>query len=250
MNRGVGTSIGRALLWLYRSVAYLAFVVSFTLLVLASTGLNRVPAIDRPATLPAPLALAIDVGLVLLFAVQHTIMARTWFKRALVRVLPASAERSTYVLASSVCIAAIALGWAPIDGTLWSLDGAAAIAMTALALLGFVFSGLTTFAFDHLVLFGLREPRGEARFRVPLFYRLVRHPMMLGVLVGIWAAPRMTVGHVVFAAAITAYVLVGVRYEERELLRVFGDEYVRYRATVPSLLPWPRPRRAARGQAR
>lgn len=242
--------LGRALLWLYRGFAYAAFVVSFTLLILASTGLNRVPAMDRPASLPTGLAIAIDLGLVLLFAVQHTIMARAWFKRALVRVVPQVAERSTYVLASSVCIAAIALGWAPIEGDLWSLQGAAAVAMTALALAGYVFSGMTTFAFDHLALFGLREPRGDGRFRVPFFYRLVRHPMMLGVLVGVWAAPRMTVGHLVFAAAITAYVLVGVRYEERELLRLFGEDYARYRQTVPSLLPWPRPRRPATSGSR
>lgn len=250
LNRVVGTSIARGLLGLYRALAYVAFLASFALLVLAATGMNRVPAIDRPATLPAPAAFAIDVGLMLLFAVQHTVMARAPFKRALARILPPAAERSTYVLASSVCIAAIALGWSPIDGDLWALSGPAAALATAIALGGFVFSGMTTFAFDHLVLFGLREPRGELRFRVPLFYRWVRHPMMLGLLVGIWSAPRMTVGHLVFAATMTAYVLVGVRYEERELLRVFGDEYARYRATVPSLLPWPRPRGAATSSSR
>lgn len=235
--------IRRAVLLGYRLVAYAAFLVSFDALILATTGLGVVAPIDRPPTLPVPTALAIDAGLSLLFAVQHTVMARAWFKRAFARVLPKSAERSTFVLASSACVAAIALGWAPIGGEVWRLHGGAARAVTAIALFGFGLAALSTFAFDHLQLFGLRDARGDAAFTVPLLYRLVRHPMMLGILIGIWAAPDMTVGHLVFAGSLTAYVLVGVRYEERDLVRLLGDDYARYQSTVPSLLPWPRPRR-------
>jgi protein-S-isoprenylcysteine O-methyltransferase Ste14 len=226
---------------LYRLLAYLAFVGSFAALVLASTGLGLVPAIDGSARLGLPAALGVDLGLALLFAVQHTIMARRSFKQAFARVLPQAAERSTFVLASSICIAAIAFGWAPIEGDLWHLRGAAAAAVMAISFAGFALATASTFAFDHFELFGLRAPRGDARFGIPLLYRVVRHPMMLGILLGIWATPRMTIGHVVFAGALTAYVLVGVRYEERDLERVFGDDYARYRAEVPSLLPWPRP---------
>ncbi len=227
---------------LYRVLAYLAFVGSFTALILASTGFGLVPAIDGTARLGVPAALGVDLALAMLFAVQHTIMARPSFKQAFARVLPQSGERSTFVLASSLCVAAIAFGWAPIEGDLWHLRGTAGAVVTAVSLAGFGLAGASTFAFDHFELFGLRAARGEPRFSVPLLYRLVRHPMMLGILLGIWAAPRMTIGHLVFAGALTAYVLVGVRYEERDLERVFGDDYAHYRAEVPSLLPWPRPR--------
>jgi methanethiol S-methyltransferase len=228
----------------YRLVAYASFVASFTAFILATLGLGLgvVPSIDRPARLGGPAALAIDLGLLLLFAVQHTIMARGSFKRAFARVLPKAAERSTFVLASSACVGAIALGWAPIEGELWHVSGAAGVALTGLGLAGFGFAGLSTFAFDHFELFGLRASSGRPAFAIPLLYKLVRHPMMLGMLVGFWAAPRMTMGHLVFALGLTAYVLVGVKYEERDLERTFGDDYARYRARVPSLVPWPRPK--------
>ncbi len=229
-------------MFVVRVLAYLTFVTSFTALILAALGVGIVPPIDRPATLPMPAAVAIDVALVLLLGVQHTIMARASFKRAFARVLPASGERSTFVLASSVCVAAIAFGWAPIEGDVWRLEGVAAWAVFGLAGVGWALAGASTFAFDHLAFLGLREARAGASFSIPLLYRMVRHPMMLGMLIGFWATPHMTVGHVVFAAAMTTYIVIGVRYEERDLVRTFGDEYERYRATVPSLLPWPRPR--------
>ena len=228
---------------LYRLLAYASFVASFTALILATTGLALVPSIDGPARLAGPVALAIDIGLVLLFAVQHTIMARPSFKRAFARVFPKTAERSTFVLASSACVAAIALGWSPIDGELWRVSGLAGMILMGLALAGFGLAGLSTFAFDHFELFGLRDSSARPAFGIPLLYRFVRHPMMLGMLVGFWATPHMTMGHLVFALGLTAYVLVGVKYEERDLERTFGDDYARYRASVPSLVPWPRPKR-------
>ena len=124
--------------------------------------------------------------------------------------------------------------------------GPFAVRMVAVG--GFAFAGLASFAFDHFELFGLREGRGT-QFRIPALYRIVRHPMMLGMLIGFWAAPRMTFGHLLFAVGLTAYILVGVRFEERELVRTFGDDYVRYQASVPSLLPWPRPSKPVRERA-
>lgn len=226
----------------YRILAYASFVASFTALILATTGLALVPSIDAQARLAGPAALAIDVGLLLLFAVQHTIMARASFKRAFARVFPKGAERSTFVLASSACVAAIAFGWSPIEGDLWRVAGPAGATLTGLALAGFGLAGLSTFAFDHLELFGLRDSNGRPAFAIPMLYRFVRHPMMLGMLVGFWATPRMTMGHLVFALGLTTYVLIGVKYEERDLERTFGEDYARYRARVPSLVPWPRPK--------
>jgi protein-S-isoprenylcysteine O-methyltransferase Ste14 len=232
----------------YALVAYIAFVVSLGALVLASTGEApaMVPAVDGPPQLPTPLALLIDVGLVLAFGVQHTVMARAGWKRLLARVLPPRLERSTFVLASAVCVGALGCFWAPIAGDLWALDGTPALLVQALSFAGFGLALAASFAFDHLALFGLRRGPDRPAFRIPPLYRLVRHPMMLGILVNVLAAPHMTMGHVVFAASLTAYILIGVRFEERGLLRDFGERYAAYRAEVPSLLPWPRPSRLPR----
>ena len=231
----------------YALVAYVAFLGSFAALVLASTGLLPaiVPAVDAlPRQGVAP-ALAVDLALVLAFGVQHSVMAREGFKRLLTRVVPVQLERSTFVLASALCAAAIAFWWAPISGDVWAVhdDMGIALAVHAIALAGFGLVVVASFAFDHFGLFGLTQG-GRPAFRTPALYRVVRHPMMLGFLVGVWAAPRMTIGHVVFAASLTAYVLVGVHFEERSLLRELGERYGWYRAEVPMLLPWPRPSRA------
>lgn len=224
----------------YAVVAYLAFVLSFTALVLASTGLapGLVPSIDAPPRLGAAAAAAWDVALVLAFGVQHTVMARPGFKR----FVPPKLERSTFVLASAVLVAAIAFAWAPIGGDVWSVGDRTglALAVQAVAVGGFGLALVASFAFDHFALFGLTLGKAPA-FATPPLYRVVRHPMMLGILIGIWAAPRLTLGHLVFALALTAYVIVGVRFEERSLLRELGERYASYQAEVPMLLPWPRP---------
>jgi protein-S-isoprenylcysteine O-methyltransferase Ste14 len=232
----------------YALVAYLAFTGSFVALVLAATGLwpALVPPIDSAPRCDAPLALAIDLGLVLVFGVQHSVMARAGFKRAFARVLPAHLERSTYVLASAACVSAIALGWAPIGGDVWAARGpSASYALQGLSLAGCGFAVASSYAFDHFELFGLKRA-ANATFRAPGPYRIVRHPMMLGTLVGVWAAPHMTIGHAVFAASMTVYILIGVHFEERALLRDLGERYAHYRAEVPMLFPWPRARRSKR----
>jgi protein-S-isoprenylcysteine O-methyltransferase Ste14 len=230
----------------YALFAYVLFLASFIALELASTGLLPaiVPAVDAPARQGQALALALDLALVLAFGVQHTVMARVGFKRVLTRVVPPHLERSTFVLASALCTAAIAFGWAPIAGDAWTLEGVAGVAVQGIALAGWGLVVLASFAFDHFGLFGLTQG-GAPAFRTPGLYRVVRHPMMLGVLIGVWAAPHMTVGHVVFAASFSAYILVGVHFEERSLLRELGESYARYRSEVPMLLPWPRPSRVS-----
>jgi len=237
----------RVLSTAYALVAYIAFLGSFTALVLASTGLLPaiVPAVDGPPRQGVGPALAVDVALVLAFGVQHTVMAREGFKRHLTRIVPEHLERSTFVLASALCAAAIAFWWAPIGGDVWNVQRGTGLglAVQGIALAGFGLVVVSSFAFDHFGLFGLKQG-GRPAFAL---YRVVRHPMMLGVLVGVWAAPQMTAGHVVFAASLTAYILVGVHFEERSLLRELGESYTRYRAEVPMLLPWPRPSREKAG---
>jgi protein-S-isoprenylcysteine O-methyltransferase Ste14 len=230
----------------YALVAYFGFVGSFTALQLASMGLLPavVPPVDGPPRQGPGAALAIDLALVLGFGVQHTVMARAGFKRLLTRIVPGHLERSTFVLASSLFTAAIVFLWAPIGGDAWVVRGTGfALATQGLAMAGFGLALAASFAFDHFGLFGLKQ-EGRPAFRTPGLYRIVRHPLMLGILIGIWAAPRMSVGHVVFAASLTVYILVGVRFEERSLLRDLGETYARYRSEVPMLLPWPRPSRA------
>jgi len=228
----------------YALVAYVAFLGTFAAFVLAATGLLPaiVPAVDGPPRQGAGPALAIDLVLVLAFGVQHSVMAREGFKRRLTRIVPEHIERSTFVLVSALCTAAIAFWWAPIAGDVWAVHGGTglAFAVHGFALAGFGLVVVASFAFDHFGLFGLKQG-GRPAFRTPALYRVVRHPMMLGVLVGVWAAPHMTSGHVVFAASLTAYILVGVHFEERSLLRELGESYARYRTEVPMLLPWPRP---------
>ncbi len=247
--------LARAVAVVYGVLAYLAFLASFTALMLAATGLAPavVPPIDGAPRLAWPGALAIDLGLLVGLGIQHSIMARAWWKNVLGRVLPRQVERSTFVLASSTAVGGMALCWAPIGGDLWRAAGPAALALRGAALAGFALATAATFAFDHLELFGLRQVLSASepvpRFRVPALYRVVRHPMMLGILVGIWATPRMTAGHLVLAAGLTAYALIGLAFEERDLLRTFGEQYAAYRAEVPMLLPWPRRTRAPGAEA-
>ncbi len=241
----------RVLSTAYALVAYVAFLGSFGALVLASTGLLQaiVPAVDGPPRQGVAPALAVDLALVLAFGVQHTVMAREGFKRRLTRIVPEHLERSTFVLVSALCAEAIAFCWAPIGGNVWAVQGGTslALAVQGIALAGFGLVVVASFAFDHFGLFGLRQG-GRPAFRTPALYRVVRHPMMLGVLVGVWAAPHMTIGHVVFGASLTAYIIVGVHFEERSLLRELGESYARYRAEVPMLLPWPRPSGVSRAR--
>jgi protein-S-isoprenylcysteine O-methyltransferase Ste14 len=188
-----------------------------------------------------PVAVAIDLALVAFFGVVHSLMARRSFQRLLVRVWPAALERSLFVFVASLQLGLLCLAWRPIGGVVWQVSGVAAIALRAVAFAGWGTALLSTFLIDHAALFGLRQAfgraEGEAVLRTPLLYRYTRHPLYLGMLVGLWAGPSMSAGHALLATAMTAYILVGVRHEERDLERVFGDDYRRYRDEVPMLLP-------------
>ena len=222
--------------------AYAAFLGAFVYFIGFTAGL-------LPGKPPAPpvQALAIDLALVAFFGVAHSAMARPRFKQAWTRVVPTAAERSVYVLVASAQLTLLCWQWRPLAGPpLWQATGWAALALQALQSLGWATVLLSSFLLDHFEMFGLRQTFGRMgaglpSLRMPLLYRLVRHPIYLGLLVALWSAAALDSGRLLLGALLTAYLLIGVRHEERDLLRTFGDEYRRYQERVPGLLPWPRP---------
>src|SRR5215813_4959679 len=191
-------------------------------------------------------ALAIDGGLLALFALQHSIMARPWFKRAWTSIVPEPVERSTYVLFSSIALLLLFWQWRPIGGVIWDIDaGIARTAVYALYAAGLLIVLLSTFLINHFDLFGLRQvylylvgrKYTQLEFRTPFFYRYVRHPLYVGWLLTFWAAPVMTASHLFFAVMTTAYILVAIRFEEADLMTMHGERYRRYRQEVPMIVP-------------
>jgi len=194
-------------------------------------------------------ALLIDLLLLGFFALQHSGMARPGFKRWWTRTVPAPVERSTYVLAASLCLDALFWQWRPLLGTptLWQLSGSGAIAAVVISLVGWLIVFASTFMIDHFDLFGVRQawhafrgqPYPELPFATPGLYRAVRHPIYLGFVIAFWSTPTMTLGHFVFAAMTTGYILVAIQLEERDLIARYGELYQNYRHRVGMLLPRP-----------
>lgn len=245
----------RAAVLVYGLASYLVFlgVLLYAVGFVAGVGVPR--SVDGPATAAALPALAVDALLLALFAVQHSVMARPWFKRWWARLVPRAVERSTYVLVASLVLALVFWQWRPVPAVVWRVDlPPAAALLRATSLLGWILALASTFMTSHLDLFGLRQvwlharglPYRPTAFTARLLYGLVRHPLMLGFLLAFWAAPVMTAGHLLFAALSSGYILVGIRLEERDLLAQHGDAYAAYRREVPMLLPMPR--RAARSR--
>jgi protein-S-isoprenylcysteine O-methyltransferase Ste14 len=234
----------------YGLAAYAAFVVVFLYAIaFVADAWFVLKTIDRggwgDGRLTAP-AVLVDVGLLLLFAVQHSVMARAGFKRWWTRVVPAAVERSTYVAASSLCLAALFTFWFPITPALWHVTGQPWRGLlVAISLAGWGIAFVSTFLINHFDLFGLRqvfvrlrnmEPPEHA-FATPAFYRIVRHPLYVGFLIAFWVTPTMTLGHLIFAVATTGYILVAVQLEERDLIGAYGTQYREYRRRVPMLVP-------------
>jgi methanethiol S-methyltransferase len=236
----------RILFFVYGCFAYALFFVTF-LYAIAFVGGFAVPVtLDGPLTMPFLTALLIDAGLLGVFAVQHSVMARPWFKRKWTQIVPWSIERSTYVLFASLALDLLFWQWRPLGGTVWSVETPALRAVIwALFAYGWLQVLVITFYIDHFDLFGLRQVwlhlRGRQYTRVPFAkpmpYRLVRHPLYLGFIVAFWAAPTMSVTRFVFAAATTAYILIAIQFEERDLSHEHGEAYDRYRRETPMLVP-------------
>ncbi len=249
---GQGHLVGRVIALLYGIVAYLIFFVTFLYAIGFVEDLVVPKTIDGTAALSAaPLVQAVIVNLVLMsiFAIQHSVMARPQFKHWWTKVVPPSVERTTYVLLASLALALMIWQWQPMPTIVWKVASPQlAAALTALSFLGWLIVLTSTFLINHFELFGLHQvannlagrPMPEPRFRAPLFYRFVRHPIYLGFIIAFWAAPTMTQGHLLFAAVTTAYIFVGIWLEERDLVAVFGDQYRQYRRRVSMLLPWRR----------
>jgi protein-S-isoprenylcysteine O-methyltransferase Ste14 len=244
----------RVLYFAYGAACYLAFLATF-LYAVGFIGNFGVPTrLDGAPRGPWVAALAIDTALLLAFAVQHSVMARKWFKERWTRIVPAPLERSTYVLVSSLALMLTFWQWRPIGGVVWSVeDPLGRIVLWTLFAFGWGLVLLSTFLIDHFDLFGLRQVwrhlRGASsaglRFVTPGPYRLLRHPLYLGWLFAFWMTPTMTVAHLVFAAATTAYILLAIQFEERDLVREHGEAYREYRRRVPMLVPFTGRRRSA-----
>ena len=235
----------RIFTFLYGTASYLVFLATF-IYAIGFIGNFGVPkSLDAASSGPWQTALFVDLGLLSLFAVQHSVMARPAFKRVITGVVPAAMERSTYVLASSVALLLLFWQWHPLGGMLWQVQSRMGrVALYAACAFGWALVLLATFVINHFDLFGLRQvwrhllgqPQAGLEFGTPFLYRIVRHPLYLGWLCAFWSTPLMTVTHLLFAAVTTAYILVALRFEERDLMAVH-PEYTEYRRQVPMIIP-------------
>ena len=242
---------------LYGLAAYIASQAALLYFIGFSADLLVPKSVDTGAIAPWPQALGVDLGLIALFGVQHSVMARQGFKRWWARIVPPVVERSTFVVATCGVLGLMFWLWLPIASpVVWRVEQGAGVALLWSGFgLGWLMAGVSTFLLNHFELFGLeqvvtrltgRTPAAQ-RFRTPFLYRAVRHPLYLGMLLGFWSVPVMTAGRLLFAVGFSVYVLIGIAFEERDLVRQFGDRYRRYREQVGMLLPRVGSRRTAAG---
>lgn len=241
--------MSRVFALLYGAACYAVFLATFLYAIPFVAGFGVPKHIDNGVVVSLPLALGINLVLLTLFGLQHSVMARPAFKRWWARFVPPVVERSTFVLATSLVLALLFWQWRPLPARLWDVEGdAARWALYGLSAVGWLLVLASTFLINHFDLFGLRQvwrhargqgPAPEAPFVVRALYRIVRHPIMLGFLIAFWATPTMSLGHLLFALVTTGYILVAVKFlEERDLVAHYGETYRAYQRQVPMLLPW------------
>ena len=232
----------------YSLIAYMIAFASIVFWILSVSHLIPEISIDSEPTLPAYLAILNNLALIALFGVQHSVMARPWFKQFFTKYFPKPIERSTFVLISGLLLFNLVFQWQPVGGTVWSIspESPLYIVMYALFIIGWTVMLASSFIINHFDLFGVRQtflelrgkPYTELKFKVSLFYKHVRHPLYTGILLGMWATPVMSLTHLLFAACITLYIIIGVSFEERDLIREFGDVYRSYQSRIPKLIPF------------
>jgi protein-S-isoprenylcysteine O-methyltransferase Ste14 len=244
-----GSKVFKFFAFLYGIAAYLVFFVTILYAIGFVMGLVVPKSIDTGADSSAVEAVVINLLLMALFAVQHSVMARQRFKAWWTQMVPKPVERSTYVLFASLSLLLLFWQWRPMPAIVWNVEEPdLAVTIITLSLAGWALVFMSSFIINHFELFGLSQVTNHlidkeappARFRTPLFYKFVRHPIYLGFIIAFWAAPTMTVGHLLFAAVTTIYILLGITLEERDLVAMFGDEYRQYKQRVSMLIPWRR----------
>jgi len=236
----------RVFCFIYSLAAYVIFLTTFLYAIAFVGGFGVPRQLDGPLAGSLPGALAIDCALLAVFAVQHSVMARRWFKEQWTRIVPWSIERATYVLCASLALLLLFWQWRPLGIPIWTVENhAARFALWTLFAAGWSTVLIVTFLINHFDLFGLRQtwlplrgrPYMPITFRTPLPYRFVRHPLYFGFLLAFWMTPTMTLAHLVFAVATTAYIVLAIQFEEQDLLTEHGAAYAEYRRKVPMLLP-------------
>ena len=240
--------MGKFIAFLYGIIAYVVFLASF-LYAIGFVGNIIVPkSVDSGMAGPLTESFLINALLLGLFAVQHSVMARPAFKNWWTKIVPKSVERSTYVIIASLLLFLMYWQWRPMTASIWNLEGTASMIVSVIFWIGWVIVLVSTFIINHFDLFGLRQVYMNLKskeltpldFKTSLFYKYVRHPIMLGFIIAFWATPQMSMGHLFFAIMTTGYILVGIYFEEKDLVSFYGDTYKDYKNQVSMLIPLPK----------
>lgn len=242
--------VSKSIIFIYGIVSYIVALIAQVWFILYIGEWEFMPTtINSYHSVPLSAALLINLALVILFGLQHSLMARSSFKKYLTKIIPQASERSTYVLFSGLALGLICLYWQPLEGYLWHVDNEIAkILLNAGYIFGWLFSLFSTFIINHFELFGLQQiylnllnkPEPSVSFKEKLLYKFVRHPIQFGVLIGIWFTPSMSYSHLMLSITLSIYIFIGLKYEERDLIAALGNRYIEYQQRVRMMLPFPK----------